>query len=302
MSARMTAFVGLAMLLAVSAVLNGCAGLVEGRTTRQASSVVDFLYPDRSHVVETPSVPVLTLPLDVGIGFVPAGSRRIGNQDLDAKQRMQLMERIAADFRKQDFIRNIELIPTEYLRPGGSFDNLDQVRALYGVDVIVLLAYDQVQYTDQGLLSLSYWTIVGAYVFKGEKNDTSTLIDATVYDIPSRKLLFRAPGTSQVRGRATFVNQSEELRADSQRGFKMAADDLVNNLQSELARFKQELKEKPETAKVVGSPGYTGGGDFGGGFSLLLLTLLGVASRRARSRERASPLNVGGPDDPGATS
>jgi len=147
---------------------------------------------------------------------------------------------------------------------------------------MALISYDQVQYTDEGLVSLTYWTIVGAYIFKGEKNDTSTMIDAAVYDIASRKMLFRAPGVSQVKGSATFVNQSEQLREDSRKGFELAADTLVVNLQSELERFKEKIKERPETVKVVHSKGYTGGGYLGAGFTILFLLLAGLASWRNR--------------------
>jgi rhombotail lipoprotein len=265
------------LLIAASALACGCAGLVEGKKSRQTSSVVDFLYPDKSDVVEKPAIPELTLPMDVGIAFVPATGGHYSDSRLDSTEQHKLMERIAADFRKYDFIRNIELIPTAYLRTGGSFDNLDQIRTMYGVDVITLLSFDQVQYTDEGLLSLTYWTIAGAYIFKGEKNDTSTMIDATVYDIASRKMLFRAPGVSQVKGRATFVNQSEELRKDSREGFAEAADDLAVNLKAELERFKEKIKERPEEVKVVQSGGYRGGGYLGAGFTLLFLVLAGAA-------------------------
>jgi len=57
-----------------------------------------------------------------------------------------------------------------------------------------LISYDQTQFTDQGVLTLAYWTIVGAYVVQGEKNDTQTMVDAVVYDIPSRKMLFGLQG------------------------------------------------------------------------------------------------------------
>lgn len=40
------------------------------RNKRYASSVVEFLYP-YSNVVETPAIPYLSLPLSVGIAFVP---------------------------------------------------------------------------------------------------------------------------------------------------------------------------------------------------------------------------------------
>jgi len=275
---------GVTLLFCVSVLAGGCAGLVEGKKSRETSSVVDFLYPNKSDVTEKPAIPELTLPINVGIAFVPATGGRFSDNRLDTNQKLALMESVADDFRKYEFIKNIELIPTEYLRSGGSFDNLDQIRTMYGIDIITLLSYDQVQYTDEGFVSLTYWTIVGAYVFKGEKNDTGTLIDATVYDIASRKMLFRAPGTSQVKGKATFVNQSEELREDSQEGFGIATDDLVVNLRAELDRFKKRIKERPDEVKVVRSTGYTGGGLIGNGFTLLFLLLAGTAAWYGRHK------------------
>lgn len=271
------------VLLAVLVVTaGGCAGLTPGAKTHRASSVVDFLYPGKVNATDRPAIPHLALPMSVGIAFVPSGAERYGQHDIDTGRQMALMERIAADFRRHDFIGHIEFIPGQYLRPGGGFDNLDQIRTMYGVDVMALLSYDQVQYTDEGFLSVTYWTIVGAYIFQAEKNDTSTMIDAAVYDIASRKMLFRAPGVSQVKGRATLVNQSEELRRDSDKGFALAADDLVINLQAELDRFRTKVRERPEEYRVTRSPGYTGGGDVGGAFAILFLVLAGVALWRGR--------------------
>lgn len=272
----------IALVVVLLVAVGGCAGLVPGAKTHRASSVVDFLYPSKANAIDRPAIPHLTLPMTVGIAFVPSGAGRYARHDLDAGRQMALMERIAADFRRHDFIGHIEFIPGQYLRPGGGFDNLDQIRTMYGVDVMALLSYDQVQYTDEGFLSVTYWTIVGAYIFRGEKNDTSTMIDAAVYDIASRKMLFRAPGVSQVKGRATFVNQSEELRRDSGTGFELAADDLVINLQAELDRFKTRVKERPEEYRITRSPGYTGGGDVGGAFAVLFLALAAAAAWRGR--------------------
>ncbi len=57
---------------------------------------------------------------------------------------------------------------------------------MYDIDVIALVSYDQVQFTDGSFLSLTYWTIVGAYVVAGEKNDTSTMLDLTDPHKPSK--------------------------------------------------------------------------------------------------------------------
>lgn len=273
------------LLLLVFITLGGCAGLTGGQKSHIASSAVEFLYPDRDSVVEKPAIPHLTLPMEVGVAFVPSTRNTHAKRDLGEKEKLALMERVASDFRRYDFIGNIEIIPTVYLRPAGGFGNLDQIRTMYGVDVMVLLSYDQVQYTDEGFLSLTYWTLVGAYIVQGEKNDTSTMLDAVVYDIASRKMLFRAPGLSQVKGSATPINQSEELRLDSRKGFALAADDLVANLTGELERFQEKVKNRPDEVRITRSAGYTGGGYLGSGFAVLFFCLAGIAAfhdRRSR--------------------
>ena len=254
----------------------GCTGLFGKKQSRYTSSVVEYLYNGKE-VVETPTIPHLSLPLQVGVAFVPESGLRLSENKLSEKEKMDLMVRISSEFRKLPFVKNIELIPTAYLTNGGGFTNLDQIKTMYGVDVIALLSFDQVQYTDEGMLSLSYWTIVGAYIIKGEKNDTSTMVDTAIYDIPSRKLLFRAPGTSQIKASSTLVNLSEQLRNNSSKGFQLAADDLVDNLQNELNRFKEKVKETPEEYVIMHSSGYTGGGSFGGGYALVLLIFGGWA-------------------------
>jgi len=119
----------------------------------------------------------------------PLNLRSGGQFMLTEKKRQDLMQEVANHFKKYPFVKDIEVIPSAYLSPRGSFANLDQIKTMYGVSVIVLLSYDQTQFTDEGALSLTYWTIVGAYLVRGEKNDTHTMLDAVVYDIPSRKML-----------------------------------------------------------------------------------------------------------------
>jgi len=265
----------LASLLA-AAMIVGC---VTGGT-HNATSVVDYLYPNTKDPVVAPGVPVLTLPMRVGIAFVPgdeggkygSGYMRPGRGFvLTEKKKMDLMQEAANHFKKYPFVKEIEIIPSAYLTPRGSFANLEQIRTMYGVDVIALLSYDQVQFTDEGMLSLTYWTIVGAYVIPGEKNDTHTMLDAVVYDIQSRKMLFRAPGTSHIKGRATPVNLSEQLRADSEAGLNEASKEMIVNLDQQLAIFKEKVKERPTEYKVVQAPGYSGGG------SIDLITLVMLA-------------------------
>ena len=238
-------------------------------TKRHSTSVLNFLYPNNTEHIEQPSIPRLELPLKVGVAFVPGG-------DLSAAEKMDLMKKISEEFRQYNFVKSIELIPSDYLVYQGSFTNLDQIRTMYGIDVVALISYDQVQHTDQGLLSVTYWTLVGAYVFKGEKNDTSTMMDTAVYDIASRKMLFRAPGTSSVKRKATPVNLSEQLREDSLNGFNLAVEKMVANLQLQLELFKEKVKESPEEVVIVHRPGYSGGGSMGLVYVTLILGLVGL--------------------------
>lgn len=256
--------------------IGGCSAFAP-RERHNSTSVVDFLYPDKNQVAETPGIPVLSLPLRVGIAFVPPA--RYGAyhapEVLTETQKMELMQQVADHFKKYPYVKDIELIPSAYLRPKGGFANLDQLRRLYGIDVIALVSYDQVQFTDEGLLSLTYWTIVGAYVFRGEKNDTHTMLDTVVYDIASRKMLFRAPGTNHVKGHATLVNLSEQLRVDSAASLKAATKDMIVNLDQQLVAFKDKIKRRPTEYKVVRTSGYSGGGSVDEVFLTLLAVLCG---------------------------
>lgn len=268
------------LFLALVMLLSGCTGM----QTHSKSSVVDYLYPKKSEATVQPSMPTLRLPLKVGIAFVPEQSSRhrgmnmwsgsVRGGSISEVEKSALLEKVADSFRKYKFISEIEVIPSAYLTAGGSFQNLDQIKTMYGTDVIALVSYDQVQFTDEGALSLTYWTLVGAYIFSGDKNDTSTMLDTAVYDIESRKMLFRAPGTSNIKGRSTPVNLSEELRIDSINGFKDAAEKMTVNLDMQLSKFKEKLKSDPGKINIAYREGYSGGGAFAGWMlGLLLLPL-----------------------------
>ena len=266
------------LLLTTFVLFSGCA-----TTARyHSSSVVDYLYPKEKDYTETPAVPRLALPLTVGIAFVPEPD--YGNKALTEIDKMDLMKDVKAHFSQFDFVKSIELIPSAYLRNQGSFANLDQIRTMYGVDVIALLSYDATQFTDEGLASITYWTLVGAYLVPGEKNDTHTMVDAAVYDIQSRKMLFRAPGVSHIKSKATPINLSEQLRLDRIESFEKACEDLVVNLDIQLEQFREKVKEAPEEYLVVKKAEYRGGGSLDLSWILLLSLLGGIYGWQRRVR------------------
>jgi rhombotail lipoprotein len=289
MNMKQTTRITLGLAAAVALLAAGCDTIGGGQTEHHANSLYAYLYPNQNNHVDAPTIPVLSLPLRVGIAFVPPDDRHQPNYGGDStdgatlseSQKMALMKRISAEFKQYPFVKSIDLIPTAYLTPRGGFANLDQIRTMYGVDVMALVSYDQVQFTGEGILSVSYWTIVGAYVVPAEKNETRTMLDAAVFDIASRKLLFRAPGIGDVKDSSTLINLQEELHRNSQAGFDQAATNLTANLTLALADFKQRVTDSLAQSKALGTnapaeykieykPGYTGAGALGGTGALLV--------------------------------
>lgn len=267
----------LALLLAA---LAGCASMFSRQGARQAGSIVDYLYPDAREAPNMqPSVTYLRPPVRVGIAFVPGTGYGAGLSEAD---KTRLLERVRTSFSQYNYIGDIQIIPSNYLRQRGGFANLDQVASMFNVEVVALVSYDQVRFNDTNALAVLYWTIVGAYVIKGDKYDIQTLVDAAVFDVRSRKLLFRAPGTSQVKGSATMAGYSEQSRAAQAQGYQQAVDQLIPQLQAELAGFKERVKSDAHF-KVVNKDGYKGGGSVGWLAALAALAALvfGRARRRA---------------------
>ncbi len=279
-SKRLLSIIILFLGALLSALLVGCASWVHQTGQKQNASVVDYLYPDAKDAPQLQAgVTYLRPPVRVGIAFVPGG--RWGTE-LPEAERLKLLERVKAAFVKQQYIGSIEVIPTQYLRANGGFDNLDQVARMFNVEVVALLSYDQVQFNDSNTLSLLYWTIVGAYVIHGDQYDVQTMVDTSVFDIKSRKLLFRAPGVSQIKGSATMAGFSERARQARNDGYNNAVDVLIPQLQTQLDQFRERIKT--DTAfKVEAKPGYRSGGAFGWSGLVVILLLAGLVHMRRRA-------------------
>jgi len=245
--------------------------------TTHAGSVVDYLYPDAKTAPQMqPEVTHLHPPVRVGVAFVPGSTYGAGPTEAE---KMKLLSQVKDSFAKYGYIGSIEFIPSSYLRPRGGFENLDQISRMFNVEVIALVSYDQIQFNDTNSLAVLYWTIVGAYVIHGDKYDVQTLLDTSVFDIGSRKLLFRAPGSSEVKGAASMAGFSEHSRLAQEQGYQKAVDQMIPALHSELEQFKERIKTDM-AYKVENKPGYAGDLEW---FGLLIATILfglGYAQRR----------------------
>ena len=265
--------------------LSSCSMLVSQQSGKQSvsSSLMDFLYPNKeARAVHSAEVPLLTLPVKVGIAFVP--STGFQKEAVHSKDQYELLEKVKAAFVQYDYIDRIEVIPSTYLAGGDGFNTLEQVGRLYDVDVMALVSYDQVTQSVENNAALLYWTIVGMYVIPGNVNTVQTFVDTAVFDIKSRKMLFRATGISKLEKRTTAIGIDETLAEKSMQGFDLAVTDMTKNLDDELARFKVRVKEE-KIAKVEHSNNYSGGAiDIQ--LDLLLLIMLFIRLRLSKDVER----------------
>lgn len=218
------------------------------------TSMIRFLSSDENTIkIQETTEPQITVPLKAGIAFAPSSDY---GEDFPEKERMTLMREIALRFEEYKFVESIELIPSLYMEQNGGFSNLDKLKQLFGIDIIMLLSYDQSQFKDTGASSIMYWTLIGAYFVKGEKNDTYTLIDAALFHIPSRKMLFRASGTNHIKNSTTPINLSEQARDDSLSGFRIASMDLMKNLNEKLYYFRKAIRSSNGEFQLKLKPGY----------------------------------------------
>jgi len=242
-----------------------------------SSSLVDYLYPDGE--IPPPvagSLPFLNLPVRVGIAFVPSTNSR----DISAAEKQGLLEHVASQFRDRDYVQSIETIPDNYMRSASGVHGMKQVAALYGVDIMALVSYDQISFSGERDSALLYWTIIGALAVKGNTNEVQTMIDTAVFDVATAKLMFRAPGTHNDQRNVTLLESGRDLRKLRGEGFVAATDDMIVNLDHELEGFRASV-EAGELAQVEWKPG-----SGGGGLSIPLIALLVLVGIVGRNRQR----------------
>jgi rhombotail lipoprotein len=277
----------LVALLVSALTLSGCVAMTCWSTcaahSHNSSSLVDFLFPDGKVPIATEQ-PQLSIPLRVGLGFLP--SVNTSGAGLDEAHQQELLERIRQRFMSRRFVSDIVLVPDYYLATHRGFAGLEGVQRLYDLDVIALVSFDQETILDQNDWSLAYLTIVGAYVVKGNRHDVSTLVDLAVVDPRTRKLIIRAGGADLRHGNTTLVEANRETHAANITGFSAATNLMIDHFDHELSRFEADVKSGTAPVRVLskntGDNVRGGGGALGG--SCIGLLLLAVV-RRAASQQ-----------------
>ena len=277
-------------LLALAASLCGCVAIQD---QRQASAIA-YLYPKGRPDAPAPEIR-LQLPLRVGVAFAPRSptSSDPGGVFSEPQQR-EILKRVAAAFGEVPEVQFVDVIPTHDLSPQGGFPNLQQIGAMYGMNLVALVSYDQVEFQTPRRISILYWTLVGAYFVEGEQLETHTLLDANVFDLASQAMLFSGSGSSIVRDTSTPLEIDEKRRTQCAAGFEQAADDLIDNLKHSLAAFREHAKQgtvrgmgtpriQVQSPDVMAAASHAGAGALG---PLELVAVAGLAAAALRARRR----------------
>jgi len=263
--------------------LSGCAVFGEYRHRHtHTTSLVQFLYPQGKLQLEDKKNPVLNLPLRVGLAYIPDRSHK---QVISPVLKNTLLENVKASFVSKHYVNEIIVIPELYLQNSRGYGSLEQIKKLYQLDVIALVSYDQMVNAKENLLSLSYLTIVGAYVFPGTGYQVNTMVDLAVIDVDSRSILFRAAGTNSSKNQIVAdAYRSQAYRKRQNAEFELAMGQMQSQLKLELSKFEERLRRKDPNENIVVKhrKGYTGGS-----VSLLMLSfLLTITFIKFNSRSR----------------
>lgn len=250
----MNKLTSLFVVLLAAIVLGACASGVGSAKQRQVASVLNYLFPGTEQTpVVADKVAELKVPFRLGIAFVPDTTDP--QFRLPENERQRLGGDVRNAFVRYPFIRDIVVVPSVYLEPGGGFANLEKAAALLNFDVVALVSFDQVQHAGASGWSFLYWTGLGAYVVEGDQYDILTAVETAVIDIKSRRMLMRAGGISKTKGTATMVGFEERAREARTKGFNEAMKDMTEKLQGEVKAFRERAPKDPNI-KMILPPGY----------------------------------------------
>ena len=264
----------LLLTLALAHVATGCAlfmGPGHDQTSKVAvtQSALRYLYPDdQLSGLSKAEVTRMTLPLRVGVGFIPGT-----NQDhVGALAREQALQPLLETVQAQQFVERAVALPYGALTPSGGFRQLDKIAFLHRLDAVLWVSYEQVAYTEDSPLSVLDLTLVGAFVVPGHHNDVQTRLTATAVHIPSRRYLFSADSSHQSEHTATLVHAPTQIRNAQEQGLLVASQSLEPALHDALHDFKSGLAEDASFDVKGGSLSLP--------MLLTLLLLAGLAWRR----------------------
>jgi len=233
---------------------NGTTNL--GQRHGSSSTLVNYLYPRGERPpgisLETPHISV---PTRIGIAFVPSKNNAI---ILNRALKNRLLAKVRKQFRYLSVVDTIKIIPPHVLTPSGGFNDMKRVARQFEVDLIALVSHNQIRAITNNSLSLTYWTIVGALIIPGNSHHIETFIDTAVFDVNTGKLLMQASGRDRVYRQSSAFALMQKHRQTSRRSLIKATDNMITTLNTELAKFRQRVRQGSNEADVHYKRNYRG--------------------------------------------
>lgn len=245
---RITLLITLLISLLASA---GCATFrADVHTVQKQSNLADFLFGGKAPQKPAQKAP-LTIPAKVGVTFVPDDP---ATKNIPDTTKIEVIESVRSQLVKHTkYIASAQSIPPMYLTPKGGIGNLEQVARQFDVDVIVILGANQFQkYERNPFAAFMDITIIGAFVIPGNTVDTSTVLEAAVYHVPSRALIFRTDGTNETSSRSTFYNSFRSAQNAAVNSIEEASKKLVISIGKALMHFENFDVSKASEIKPTG--------------------------------------------------
>jgi rhombotail lipoprotein len=232
--------------------LSACACDGSVRTVQRQSSLATYLYAGNEPTGTVVQKKPLILPIKVGVTFVPADGKHLDIPETTKKQVIDSVRSQLAAHKK--YVTAAYAIPSTYLRPQGGVVELEQVAREFDVDVIVLMAANQFQKHERNSLAAFLdITIIGGFIIPGNTVDTNTVLEAVVYHVPSRALIFRADGSDEKTSRATQFASSGAAQKDTVSSIEDATKKLVAALAESLVKFEQFDATKAAEIRPMGT-------------------------------------------------
>lgn len=279
----------LIILLACLPLCPGCAYSSSVRTNQNQSNLATFLFGGATPQRPSQKVP-LAIPARVGVVFVPGDPALSSIPETTKKE---VVEAVRSQLSKHSrYVAGAQSIPTMYLSPKGGVSNLEQVAGQFDVDVIVLLGANQFQKHERNpLAAFLDLTVIGAFVIPGNTVDTSTVLEAAVYHVPSRALIFRTDGSDKKASRSTEFGSTRAAHNDAVSSIEDASRRLVVSISDALVGFEKfDVSKVTEIRPISASADKNGAGQNsywdrvgeyrstgGGSFDLIWIIISGAA-------------------------
>lgn len=229
---------------------SGCAAQSGSiRTIQRQSSLASYLFS--GNAPQTPAQKKsLQFPAKVGVTFAPGDP---SSANLPETTKKEVIETVRAQLAKHTrYVAGVQVIPSTYLTPKGGVQNLEQIAHQFDVDVVVILGINQFQRQERNpLAAFLDITIIGQYLIPGNTVDTSTVLEAAVYHVPSRALIFRTDGTDQKTSHATQYGSSQSAQHDAVSSIQDAAKKLVVAIGEALVGFERFDVAKAQEIRPV---------------------------------------------------